>query len=655
MNRWSPIPTFRASRAFRANSFQHGAAWCAACLLLWLACSLEAQESTETRDALTGAFQNNELVEVEVSDAWLSGQVVKEVKAGLFRVRVEYQGKREERIFKAAKIRRATDTPVFPLSPLRTWKDASGKHRLEARLLELAGGSVELLKKDGKSIAVPLNKLCLTDQMLTRKLARREEERKAREESRDEDGTGERQVREPRALGEVPPADRREVMEPAAEPAVDAEAERAARAAGHGPAQTQAVAAPLEGAQPTTSVDPFPALPNEAAPPESAPAPAPTPTSAAVAPVPVTENGALSVAAAPVESWQVTPEPIQMAMPPQATITFPSAAEFDPLASRLFLAPLGQRALVVLSPGNGSPPEYHLIDLAGQSEINGGPLPADVGNVLDFSADGQRMLTTTNSAEGLPQLTQWSFTDQGVVPQSAAQLPETIPVEQAQWIDDTHLLVRRGNRIAALDWTAADSPRIQYQVDADVTSWTFSHTGRLVFLATETGILVVEAAAGTPVGWLAIENGPVQSMGISDDGIQLAGLAASGLMRWDLTAGQPLELIGPIQAPSGGRVDWINPNYVLLAGSELVDLAKKQIVWRYLDATTGAAPLMTAHGESVWYVAKAGEGTSLGLSSATLPHAGLGAPTEGADPQSPGTSPYPPPNASGGHGHGHGS
>ncbi|MBM3964976.1 MAG: hypothetical protein FJ308_07880 [Planctomycetes bacterium] len=46
---------------------------------------------------------------------------------------------------------------------LRTWQDATGKFRVEAKLLEVTEESVKLEKSDGKQISVPLRKLSLDD------------------------------------------------------------------------------------------------------------------------------------------------------------------------------------------------------------------------------------------------------------------------------------------------------------------------------------------------------------------------------------------------------------------------------------------------------------------------------------------------------------
>ncbi|MBC7856263.1 MAG: hypothetical protein IAF94_22765 [Pirellulaceae bacterium] len=63
--------------------------------------------------------------------------------------------------------------PAIPANPtegapaasgLRTWSDASGKFRIEAELVSLEDGSVNLKKKSGEVVSVPLAKLSKADQ-----------------------------------------------------------------------------------------------------------------------------------------------------------------------------------------------------------------------------------------------------------------------------------------------------------------------------------------------------------------------------------------------------------------------------------------------------------------------------------------------------------
>jgi hypothetical protein len=58
----------------------------------------------------------------------------------------------------------ATQPAVAAASASRTWTDSSGKFKIEAKFISLAGGQVTLEKPDGVQIRMPLDKLSAADQ-----------------------------------------------------------------------------------------------------------------------------------------------------------------------------------------------------------------------------------------------------------------------------------------------------------------------------------------------------------------------------------------------------------------------------------------------------------------------------------------------------------
>jgi hypothetical protein len=55
------------------------------------------------------------------------------------------------------------DNPFNEQQKVRTWSDASGKFKIVARLEAIEGDAVRLVKSDGKTVKVPLDKLCSED------------------------------------------------------------------------------------------------------------------------------------------------------------------------------------------------------------------------------------------------------------------------------------------------------------------------------------------------------------------------------------------------------------------------------------------------------------------------------------------------------------
>jgi hypothetical protein len=78
----------------------------------------------------------------------------------------------------------AAATPATPATPagdgpvvlgLRTWSDATGKFRIEAELVNVEGGTVNLKKKNGEVVSVPLAKLSKADQEFVKQEAQSSE------------------------------------------------------------------------------------------------------------------------------------------------------------------------------------------------------------------------------------------------------------------------------------------------------------------------------------------------------------------------------------------------------------------------------------------------------------------------------------------------
>ncbi len=65
----------------------------------------------------------------------------------------------------------AMPAEVAPMATeMRTWTDSSGRFKLEAVYVSVFEGKVNLRGKDGRVIAVPLEKLCKEDQAVVQKM-----------------------------------------------------------------------------------------------------------------------------------------------------------------------------------------------------------------------------------------------------------------------------------------------------------------------------------------------------------------------------------------------------------------------------------------------------------------------------------------------------
>ncbi len=132
--------------------------------------------ATAQRNAI--GFKKGERVEAMDGFDWKPGTVVAVAQGGWIEVRLDKvelpDGAPEEvrerfrsRPFPPNDVRRIkagksseTETPY----PVRKWSNKSGKFNIEARLDEKKGENVVLVKKDGKRLVVPLEKLSEADQ-----------------------------------------------------------------------------------------------------------------------------------------------------------------------------------------------------------------------------------------------------------------------------------------------------------------------------------------------------------------------------------------------------------------------------------------------------------------------------------------------------------
>lgn len=108
-------------------------------------------------------------IEVKHLGKWLPGEVL-EYQKGQARVRYKFIREREG-VFKLADMRFPNNEGNWMI-----WKDASGKFLIPARLLERTPTKVKLLKEDGSTVEVPIDKLASNLQQQLGKIAKAEKE-----------------------------------------------------------------------------------------------------------------------------------------------------------------------------------------------------------------------------------------------------------------------------------------------------------------------------------------------------------------------------------------------------------------------------------------------------------------------------------------------
>ncbi len=133
-------------------------------------CSSKVKAKNDFGAALT--YQWETIVMLN-GDTWelvscaIDGRTVYESKDLLATLTARKLGK-EQSIASAARKQRAAlaaeERKADEETRWRTWTDAIGKHKTEARYGGLSSGKVNLTKRDGAKVQVPLDKLCKEDQ-----------------------------------------------------------------------------------------------------------------------------------------------------------------------------------------------------------------------------------------------------------------------------------------------------------------------------------------------------------------------------------------------------------------------------------------------------------------------------------------------------------
>jgi hypothetical protein len=136
--------------------------------------------------------------------------------------------------------------------------------------------------------------------------------------------------------------------------------------------------------------------------------------------------------------------------------------------------------------------------------------------------------------------------------------------------------------------------------------------------AVEGGIGIFSTVSGETLARIATQS-PIQggTLSFSPDGKRLAHLSSSVLLVWDLTTGKQIDEVWFPRPLAGKSVDWCGGNFVLVDRSQLVDLEKRIVLWKY-DLPGNRQPLAGQFGGQFWLVA-GGFNDPFQLFSPTLP------------------------------------
>jgi hypothetical protein len=546
----------------------------------------------ETETETQAEFEPEELVEVELLGSWLSGTIVKGNGDGSYRVLITYQGKRAERTIPSEKIRRPGPTAVKPLTSMRKWTDASGAHSLEAHLLKFEEGTVELMKENGTTIQVPIEKFCVADQRLVRRIVRRAEEKNARLIAGTEAGS-DRFAREERANSrDRPAAGDRELL--AAEN--DARtSEREPRGAAEGlEAEEETVDANVDAAEPNAAEE----VAESTA--DAAPAFSPEPA-----------WGALEV-------WRVVGDsrefPLELSAPIDFTVQFD---RLDASTTKIWIHPEQDRVIVYLAGSADNTLHFFTISSASRGLR---PTAPEGQVVHDFSPFDSAMLTSAQGDQR-SSLHTWSFTERGSSQRGSFEDPEFAEIVVARWVSDTHVIAHVGDRLMCINTASSGGSPIVYRGVAGATNFALSPGRTTMYVALPDGIAAVESATGIQQGWLPLDRSPAQALAVNDQASRLVAVAGTEARIWDLSTGSELPAITLTQPPVADGVDWGQDGFFLVGNTDIYSIQSSTMIHRFQSEGTGGPPIGSAASGKLFYLVPVttSEGTGLRLNGVSIP------------------------------------
>ena len=121
-----------------------------------------------------------------------------------------------------------------------------------------------------------------------------------------------------------------------------------------------------------------------------------------------------------------------------------------------------------------------------------------------------------------------------------------------------------------------------------------------VALAYDHSIFVIEAETGTVVSELKTGDDPVEQLAFSQSGQLLAGISRStgSIDVWDIQTRELIQQLGT--ADQGVKsLHWCGDRYLLINGSELIDVELRTPIWRY---DVSRAELVNGHDGRFWII-----------------------------------------------------
>lgn len=279
-------------------------------------------------------------------------------------------------------------------------------------------------------------------------------------------------------------------------------------------------------------------------------------------------------------------------------------------------------------PGHATATRFEWCDLTKGRTVGGQAMPIHAVP-LGLSPDGKRLLTRIDGFlhGSKARLDVWAWNEEklehvvGWTPSGSQEQFER-DIVFAGWTDNEHVVAVNLKGKLTL-WKLAPLQAVYTLEVLPNSRPAVSPGGKYIAVMSSGGLEFYRAGDGELAGRLTDASADGASLFFRSDGAQLALLRPRQMMVWDLAQGKQVRDIAVPEislAPHSDAVRWVADNYVLLAGTRLVDIERRIVLWEYSYEDARTAESVATLGGYLWFVTTDASNQSQRLVPCVLPH-----------------------------------
>ncbi len=272
-----------------------------------------------------------------------------------------------------------------------------------------------------------------------------------------------------------------------------------------------------------------------------------------------------------------------------ATGDFKRLGFFQKAADFSISAPPSSLAVIVYGTGgmDDNPALVDLVDLARRKVILRGPAPLGTGKVA-VSPLGESLATFRTDYfgnEGTGLVDFWKIVDKKIshqisfAPYVMNAWPDLEP-EWSDWLDEERLFTL--NREGQLILWQVEGAKAIYELELDRgVRPIFTHERKYLVVPSSMGVQFFDPQLGNLKAVIGSSDYRRSSLALSPSGKQLAIISDGFVDVLDVTTGETTRSFPCEKINSGGGVDWIDEEYLLTGGGEVIHVPLRLIAWKY--------------------------------------------------------------------------